>query len=359
MKDKSIKGLRERLREKDREIVRLLNERAKLAIEVGRVKNEEGIAVYDPAQEGKVYEFITGVNRGPLPDEALKGIFREVISASRALQEPTSVAYLGPEASFCHLAAQAHFGTSASYYPKGRVGEVFDEVERGRIAWGVVPSENSLEGSVKATMDRLITTTLAIRSEIFLRITHCLLSRRTGMDGIRRVYSHPQALAQCQGWLRRHLPHARLIEVESTAAAAKRVLADRKGGVIASRQAAATYGLAVIAEGIEDSPLNTTRFFVIGRGKVGMTGKDKTSIIFATAHVPGALYRALEPFAREGVNLTRIESYPVKEGLWKYLFFVDLIGHIEQEKISACLKEVEKQTTLFKVLGSYPRGEEP
>jgi chorismate mutase/prephenate dehydratase len=359
MKRQSLKDLREQLQKKDRQIVKLLNERTQLSLEVGKTKNAQGREVYDPSQEDKVYEHIRGLNQGPLSEKALNDIFREIISSSRALQEPTAVAYLGPEASFCYLAAQSHFGKSAFYYSQTKVAEVFDEVERGRISWGVVPVENSLEGSVKTTLDRLISTPLNIRAEIFLRISHCLISPGTRMEGIKRIYSHPQALAQCQGWLRRNLPHSHLIEVDSTVAAAEQVIKDRKGAAIGSCRAAATYGLKIIAEGIEDSPLNTTRFFVIGRGESQATGNDKTSVLFATPHVPGALYQALGPFASEQINLTRIESYPMKDRLWKYLFFVDLVGHRGEKKIKKCLAEVQGAAALFKVLGSYPQGEEP
>ncbi len=359
MKKALLKELRAKLQQKDQEIVQLLNERINLALEIGKTKYAQGQEVYDPSQEEKVYDYLKEVNVGPLPEKALKDVFREIISSSRALQEPTQVAYLGPEASFCHLAAQSHFGKSTRYLSQTKVSEVFDEVERGRIAWGVVPVENSLEGSVKTTLDRLISTPLTIRAEIFLRISHCLISLSTHKAAIKRIYSHPQAFAQCQGWLGRNFPHSRLIEVDSTVAAAEHVLKDRKAAAIASSVAAATYGLKVIAEDIEDSPLNTTRFFVMGRGQGAATGNDKTSVLFATQHVPGALYHALGPFAKDKINLTRIESYPMRDRLWKYLFFVDMAGYPDDKKIKKCLAEVQRSATLFKVLGSYPRGEEP
>jgi chorismate mutase/prephenate dehydratase len=358
MKKQPLKEIREKLRKKDREIVKLLNERTKLSIEVGKAKDSQGWEAYDPSQEGKVYDYIREINEGPLPEKALKNIFREIISSSRTLQEPTRVAYLGPEASFCYLAAQSHFGASALYYSQTMVSEVFDEVEKGRIAWGVVPVENSLEGPVKTTLDKLLSTPLNIRAEIFLRVSHCLISSSKKLEGIKRVYSHPQAIAQCQDWLRRNLPHAPLIEVDSTVAAAERVLENQEGAAIGSALAAATYALTIIAEGIEDSPSNTTRFFVIGRGHSTATGEDKTSILFATTHAPGTLYQALGSFAREGVNLTRIESYPMRDRIGNYLFFVDFDGHRDEKKIKKCLGDLEGSTTLFKILGSYPKGEE-
>jgi chorismate mutase/prephenate dehydratase len=359
MKKPSLKDLREKLHKKDREIVKLLNERAQLSMEVGRTKNSLGNGIYDPAQESKVYQYLKEINEGPLPEHDLINIFGEIISSSRALQEPTTVAYLGPEASFCYLAAQDHFGKSALYYSQPRVAEVFDEVERDRVAWGVVPVENSLEGSVKTTLDRLIATPLTIRAEIFLRISHCLLSLGTQPEKVKRVYSHPQALAQCQGWLKSNLPHCHRIEVDSTVAAAQRVLNDREGAAIGSARAATTYGLQIIAEGLEDSSSNTTRFFVIGKGQSARTGNDKTSVLFAAAHVPGSLHKALGPFAKEGINLTRIESYPTRDRIGKYLFFVDFAGHRDEKKIKKCLTNMEGITTIFKVLGSYPQGEAP
>ena len=359
MKKTSLKALREELKKKDREIAKLLNERAKLSIEVGKVKNINGWEVYDPSQESKVYDHLREINKGPLSNSALKNIFREIVSSSRALQAPTTVAYLGPEASFTYLAAQSHFGKSAQYSPQTKISEVFDEVERGRAPWGVVPVENSVEGSVKVTLDRLISTPLNIRAEIFLRTSHCLISTRERLEEIKRIYSHPQALAQCQGWLRENLPPCPVFELDSTAVAARRVMEDREGAAIGSHLAASTYGLKIIAEGIEDSASNTTRFFVIGKGKSTATGRDKTSMIFGTPHVPGALYLALEPFAKENLNLARIESYPMKDKMWEYLFFVDFAGHIEGKKEKKCLSNMEKLTTFIKVLGSYSRGDEP
>ncbi len=359
MKKSPLETLRENLKKKDREIIKLLNERAKLSIEVGKVKDLKGREVYDPSQESKVYDHLTRMNDGPLSTSALKNIFGEIISSSRALQAPTTVAYLGPEASFSYLAAQSHFGKSAQYSPQTKISEVFDEVEKEKVSWGVVPGENSAEGSVKATLDRLISTPLHIRAEIFLRISHCLISTCESVAEIKRVYSHPQALAQCQDWLRKNLPHCPILELDSTAVAARRVLEDREGAAIGSSLAAATHGLKIIARGIEDSASNTTRFFVIGKGKSMRTGRDKTSMVFGTPHVPGALYQALEPFARGHLNLTRIESYPMKDRMWEYLFFVDFAGHTEEKETKKCLSGMEKVTTFIKVLGSYPRGDEP
>ncbi len=357
MKKKSLEKIREALREKDLEIVTLLNERAKFALEVGRVKQENGQDVYDPARERLVYQNLAEINQGPFSNKAIQAIFREIISASRDLQGPVTVAYFGPEASFTHLAALAHFGQRARFFPQKNIAMVFEEVERERTAYGVVPIENSGEGSVKPTLDRLISTPLSIRTEIFLRISHYLLASREKQEKIKRVYSHPQAIAQCQGWLEKNLPQGTFLRVENTAQAAQKVLEDKEGAAIGSREAAQLYGLKILADRIEDYPLNTTRFLVMGKGQSEATGKDKTSILFGTPHKPGALFQALKPFTELALNLLRIESYPVPDRMWEYLFFVDFSGHQEDEKVLKCLRDLGPVTTFIKVLGSYPSGE--
>ncbi len=364
MSKSSLQALRALVKEKDAAMVRLLNERASLAVEIGRLKCIEGWEIYDPVQESQVYRCVEEMNKGPLPDVALRAIYREILSASRAIQAPVTVAFLGPETSFSHQAALGHFGQGALLRPQPTIAAVFDTVERGAADWGIVPVENSAEGSVKSTLDGLLATPLTIRAEVYGRIRHCLVSGGEETDRIERVYSHPQALAQCRGWLRRNLPGAVLVETESTATAARKVLEDPAGAAVASRLAADAGGLRLLAEGIEDSPLNTTRFLVLGTEKkaekaaAAPTGRDKTSILFGTAHQPGALHEALAPFAAEGVNLTRIESYPARDRMWEYLFFADFAGHREEAKPKICLEELAKRTAFLKILGSYPRGDE-
>jgi chorismate mutase/prephenate dehydratase len=358
MTESLLQELRDSIKQADREIVRLLNRRAKMSVEIGRIKAELGREVYDPSQESKIYENLIEENEGDLSVKSLRAIFREIISASRILQSPVTVAYFGPEASFTHLAAQSYFGASSQFFPQPNISSVFAEVEKGRVKWGVAPVENSLEGSVNLTLDKLIATPLKIRAEIFLRISHCLVSPQSRIDDIETVYSHPQALAQCQGWLRTKLPRAALIEVENTAAAAQRVVKEKKGAAIGSKAAAATYGLDILSEGIEDNPSNTTRFLVIGEGEGKGTGNDKTSLLFATPHTPGALFSALQPFADRQINMMKIESYPVKDRLWEYLFFVDVAGHAQDEEIKQCIDDLRRKTTFLKILGSYPRSEE-
>jgi chorismate mutase/prephenate dehydratase len=357
MKPRKLEDLRENMKEKDREIIRLLNERAQVSVQIGKVKGEGGMQVYDPAQEARVHGYLQELNSGPLPRDAVTSIFREVISASRGLQKPTAVAFFGAEASFTHLAARMHFGDSSHYFPQPRIDRVFDEVEKGSVDWGVVPVENSLEGSVNVTLDRLITTPLKIRAEIFLRISQCLISSAKSMKDIKKIYSHPQPLAQCQVWLKTNLPNCVLIEAESTTAAAQMVRGKKNEAAIGSSLAAQIYGLNTLAEGIEDSSSNMTRFLVIGRGESKVTGNDKTSLIFATPHSPGSLHGALASFAKRKINLAKIESHPVKGKLWEYSFFVDIIGHITDKQVKSCLQELKKKTTFLKILGSYPKNE--
>ncbi|MGB5216930.1 MAG: prephenate dehydratase [Smithella sp.] len=357
MKPRRLEILRGKMRDKDREIVRLLNERAQVSVQIGKVKGEGGMQVYDPAQEAKVHDYLREVNDGPLPQKALTTIFREVISASRDLQKPMTIAFLGPEASFSHFAARLHFGESGIFFPQTGISRVFDEVEKGSIDWGVVPVENSLEGSVNVTLDRLITTPLKIRAEIYLRISQCLISSAKSMKDIRRIYSHPQALAQCQVWLRTNFPNSVLHETESTAAAVQVIRGKKNEAAIGSSLAGKIYGVHLLAEGIEDNSSNMTRFLVIGSGESDATGNDKTSLIFATPHSPGSLHSALSAFARRKINLAKIESHPVKDKLWEYSFFVDLIGHVTDRHVRSCLQELKKKTTFLKILGSYPKSE--
>ncbi|NTW78425.1 MAG: prephenate dehydratase [Syntrophaceae bacterium] len=352
-----LEQLRKSMKEKDREIIRLLNERSEISVNIGKVKGREGIDVYDPSQEARVYNYLHELNSGPLPQPAIRSIFREIISASRDLQKPTTVAFLGPETSFSHLAARLHFGNSSRFFPQPGIARVFDEVERGTVDWGVVPVENSLEGSVNITLDRLILTCLKIRAEIYLRINQCLISSAKDIKSIKKIYSHPQALAQCRFWIKANLPNCALHETESTAAAAQMVKGKKSQAAIGSTLAATANGLNILAEGIEDNTSNTTRFLVLGNGESDATGKDKTSLIFATPDLPGALHRALESFAERKINLAKIESHPVKERLWEYLFFVDLIGHINDKDIKSCLTELKEKTTFLKILGSYPGAE--
>ena len=357
MKD-SLDNLRNQMRGKDKEIIRLLNERSEISVKIGKVKGQAGMEIYNPAQESRVMNYLHELNGGPLSDRQVTAIFREIISASRDLQKPISIAFLGPEASFSHQAALAHFGTSAAFQPQHGIARVFDEVEKGAAQWGVVPVDNSLEGSVNVTLDKLVLTSLKIQAEIYLRISQCLISPSKIIKGIKNVYSHPQGLAQCQAWLRANLPNVVTGEMESTAAAARLVRGKKASAAIGSAMAAEVYGLNILAHGIEDNPSNTTRFLVIGRGEGEPTGNDKTSIIFSTPDSPGALYRALASFSRRKINLAKIESHPAKDRKWEYLFFVDFAGHIRDRAIQGCIRELKDKTIYLKILGSYPRAKD-
>jgi len=357
MRKDPLEQLRKQLKKKDEEILTLLNERANIAIEVGRLKRKHDLRIYDPTQESKIHHYLHTINTGPLTAGSLKTIFTEIISASRALQEPLRVAYLGPEASFTHLAAESHFGKGTVFSPQLTISDVFDQVEKGRVHCGVVPVENSLEGAVTITLDRLISTPVDILNEIYLPISHVLLSTRNTHHGVKRVYSHPQALAQCKNWIRQNLPRSTCHDAESTAKAAAMVLEDADCAAIGSRRAASAYGLNIIAEGIEDHGSNTTRFVVIGEGENAPTGRDKTSIIFGVRHEPGALQHSLSPFAEKEINLMKIVSHPIRERMWEYLFFVDFMGHLMEDKTTQCLKALKDECTFIKILGSYPMGD--
>lgn len=357
MKPRKLEILRQKMKDKDKEIVRLLNERSKISVQIGMVKGEGGMQVYDPSQEAKVHDYLRELNSGPLPQKSMTTIYREIISASRDLQKPMTIAFLGPEATFSHLAARMHFGEASRYFPQTGISRVFDEVEKGSIDWGVVPVENSLEGSINTTLDRLITTPLKIRAEIYLRISQCLISSAKNIKDVKKIYSIPHALAQCQVWLKTNLPNCVLGETESTAAAVQMVKGKKNEAAIGSSLAGKIYGLNMLAEGIEDNSSNMTRFLVIGSGENDATGNDKTSLIFATPHSPGSLHSALSSFARRKINLAKIESHPVKDKLWEYSFFVDMIGHITDKQVKSCLQELKKKTTFLKILGSYPKSE--
>lgn len=345
---------RTRINEIDRQLLRLLNQRAALAVEIGQAKRDSGASVHVPEREQEILEELLRLNEGPLPAEALRAIWGEILSASRSLQRPFRVAHLGPLATFTHLAALRHFGESAEFIPVRGIAEVFAEVERGRADVGVVPIENSTEGVVNHTLDGLIDSELLISGEIQLEIHHYLLSRARELAEVKQVFSHPQALAQCREWLDRNLPHAEAIEVPSTATATERAVEDEYSAAIAGELAGRRYDLPVLRERIEDYAQNVTRFLVIGRRAVSPTGRDKTSILMSIRDEVGALYRILEPFAAARCNLTKIESRPTRRRPWEYVFFVDFEGHQADPVIQGVLAAVRERCLFLKVLGSYP-----
>ena len=356
MKKNSIKKLREALRTKDQEIVSLLNERAALALEVGRIKNENGREVYDPSRESLVYQYLSQISQGPLPDKALQDIYREIISACLALEAPMKVAFFGPKATFTHLAAMQQFGLSAELVPQKAIPAVFEEVGKGRAKYGVVPVENSTEGMVSHTLDMFMESELKINAEVLLEIHHYLLSRTGRLEDIKKVYSHPQPIAQCRDWLAENLPNIPVVDVASTAVAAQIVSEDYTAAAIASELAASMYDLKIVRERIEDQVNNFTRFLVIGKKLTEMSGDDKTSLMFSVKDEVGILYRMLEPFAKRGINLSKIESRPLKKKAWEYIFFLDLMGHIADPVIAEAVQELKQCCQFVKVLGSYPRA---
>jgi len=302
---------------------------------------------------------LSAQNRGPLTADNLAAIWREILSASRALEGPLTVAYFGPQATFTHQAAITHFGAAVDFRPVRTIVDVFDEVERGRAAFGVVPVENTTEGAVNVTLDRLTDSEATICGELYLEIAQYLLSRASDLSEVKRVLSHPQGLAQCRAWLSANLPGVATEETTSTAAAAEMAASDPSVAAIASELAGTLYGVPTLRPHIEDNRHNATRFLVIGsaaggRPGSGPSGHDKTSLLFAMKNEPGALYRILEPFVRAGLNLSKIESRPAKSRAWEYVIFVDFEGHRETPAVAAALREIGERTLYLRVLGSYP-----
>ncbi len=349
--------LREKIDSLDQEILKLLNERGDVALEIRKLKMENSVGVYDPGREKLINNKLKEVNAGPFSDDSVLNIFREIISASRLLQQPTRVAYLGPEGSFSHQAAYNEFGGSSELLPLGSFEEIFEEVENDRASFGGVPIENSIEGSVGMVLDLLSKTHLAITAELFERIIHFLLSKTGNIQDINIVASHPQAIAQCTKWLNNNLGDKEILETASTAEAARLASKKKNVSAIASEHAASIYKLKIIQNNIEESSLNTTRFCVIGKKTNKPTGDDRTSIVFTLKDKPGALQKSFfQPFADAKVNLTKIESRPSKERPWEYLFFVDFKGHAQDKVIKSLLSKLDKSCVYLKVLGSYPAG---
>ncbi|MBI5574804.1 MAG: prephenate dehydratase [Deltaproteobacteria bacterium] len=351
-----LKELRVEIDRLDDMILDLLNRRAKAVIEVGKIKSDENLQFYVPEREVEILRRLTAANPGPFPNDALKAIYREVISASHALEKPLSVAFLGPRATFTHLACLKHFGESADYVPQINVSEVFQAVERSVADFGVVPIENSSEGIVSNTLDMFVAHNLIICGEIMVEVSHDLLSVTGDPEHIRKIYSHPHAIAQCRGWLEKNLRATPVFDVESTARAAELAADDPSAAAIAGEAAAKIYGLKSIRKRIQDNTNNFTRFIILGKIAPNRTGNDKTSIVFAARDEVGALHLMLEPFAKYQVNLTKIESRPVKTKAWEYLFFLDMEGHISSDPVANAVDELRMRAQFLKILGSYPRA---
>lgn len=354
----ALAELRARIDRIDDELLQLISARAATAQEVARAKGPlaDGADRYRPEREAQVLRRLLESNPGPLSDEDVGRLFREIMSMCLALQQPLRVAYLGPEGTFTQAATLKHFGHAVQAHPLAAIDEVFREVESGRCNYGVVPVENSIEGMVTYTLDSFTESSLRICGEVGLRIHHHLLSRSAERSGLSRIYAHQQALAQCRRWLDAHLPGLERCAVSSNGEAARRAAVENGAGAIASEAAAGIYGLSTLAANIEDQPDNTTRFLVIGRQASPPSGDDKTSMVFSTRNRPGALCRVLAAFAENGISMTRIESRPSRRENWEYLFFVDILGHAEDAAIAGALEQVAECTSSLKLLGSYPRG---
>lgn len=353
----ALGGLRRQIDALDDRILALLNERARLAQAIGQLKNGN---VYRPEREAQVLHRLQAANAGPLPADAVERLFREIMSACRALEHPLTVAYLGPTGTFSEAAVIKQFGHAIQAMPKASIDEVFQALERGEAQFGTVPVENSTEGAVNRTLDLLLTSPLKICGEVMLRVRQHLMRRadavagEAGLDGIKVVYSHAQSLAQCHEWLNQNLPQARRIRVTSNGEAASMAAEDPGAAAVAGEIAAERYGLSIVARDIEDDPNNTTRFLVLSREDAAPCGRDKTSLVMSTKNRPGTLLDLLTPFARNGISLTKLESRPVRNGLWEYVFFIDIEGHRDDAVVRDTLAAVEPHTTLLKVLGSYP-----
>ncbi len=354
----ALEGYGEEIEQIDEQILSLLSRRQELAATIGELKRILGIDVFNPAREEELLRRVASRQQKKLTPQAVRHIFSEIISAARSIQHPLTVAFLGPEATFSHQAAISLFGHSASFLSAERIEKVFDLVEKGVCQRGVVPIENSYEGSVGTTMDLLYQHELKISAELFLRIRHHLLSRENEINGIRYLYSHPMAIAQCHSWIKANLPDVIVKETESTSLASKLAAGEKHAAAVGSHLSALHYGLKMLREDIEDNPQNVTRFLAIGKSAASPTGRDKTSILLTLRHEPGALHKALEPFARRNINMMRIESRPMKTRNWEYLFFVDFEGHEEDSNVRKALKEMEGRCAFIKRLGSFPAGGE-
>ncbi len=358
-KETKLDSVRAEIDAMDGEILALLNRRADLAQEIAKLKQQadgDKAVYYRPEREAQVLREIIGKNPGPLKDEEVGRLFREIMSACLALEQQLQVAYLGPQGTYTELAMIKHFGSSAVGLASSNIAEVFRDVKAGTCEYGVVPVENSIEGAVNQTLDLLVTSSLSICGEVYLDIHHCLMSQGGELENLKSVYAHQQSLAQCRSWLENHLPGVETVAFSSNAEAVKKAVNEERVAAIAGPEAAKLYGLPILATNIEDEPDNTTRFLVLGQDKVAGSGRDKTSILFANANAPGALKHSLACFADNGINMNKIESRPSRHANWEYVFFADLDGHTDDVAMEKALSQLAQHTQMLKVLGSYPRA---
>ncbi len=354
MSDDKLQPLREQIDAIDAQLLALLNQRARVAQQVGHVKAETNAPVFRPEREAQVLARVAQNNPGPLPSPDLQTIFREVMSACRALEKRVTVAFLGPAGTYSEQAVWQQFGQAVLELPCVSIDEVFRAVEAGTADFGVAPVENSTEGTINRTLDLLLQTSLSISGEVALPVHHSLLTQSGGMEGVTRICAHSQALAQCQAWLNQHYPGIERVAMASNGEAARLASEDSSVAAIASELAATRYGLSIAHAHIQDDPHNRTRFVVIGRLTPGASGRDQTSLVLSVANKPGAVYELLAPLAKYGVSMTRFESRPARTGSWEYYFYVDIEGHAHDVKVAQALTELQSQAAFFKVLGSYP-----
>ncbi len=352
----SLSKHRQAIDKLDEQIVKLLNERTRHVLEIGAIKLKAGEEIYAPHREGIVLARVAKLNAGPITNESLRAIYREIMSSALSLEKSMAIAYLGPEATFTHQAAIQRFGASLRYVPQKTIADVFNEVAKGRADYGVVPVENSTEGVVTHTLDMFVDSDLKVVAQIVLPISHCLVSK-TRRDRIKRLYVHPQTLAQCRSWIHKNYPQAELIETSSNARSAEFAAKEKNSGAIAGLLAAEKYRVPVLEHDIQDNSANATRFLVLGRKCPPPTGRDRTSLMLSIRDAVGALHHALAPFRRYRINMTKIESRPSKRRAWEYFFFVDCDGHLADKRVAKAIAELENQCSFVKVLGSYPNAE--
>jgi chorismate mutase/prephenate dehydratase len=362
MSDDPIVKLRERIDALDEQLLELFNQRAACAVEVARVKRklnedpEDSIEFFRPEREAQVMKRLKALNKGPLSDQEVARLIREVMSACLALEQPLKIAYLGPEGTYTQTAALKHFGHSVSTAPMSSIPDVFAAVESGQTNYGLVPVENSTEGVISHTLDMFIDSSLRVCGEVEIPINHYLASKLEDVSKIRHIYSHQQSFAQCRRWLDQNLPGIERIPVSSNAEAARLAANEDDAAVICGLPAVEIFGLKVCYENIEDLPDNTTRFVIIGKQDVAPSGNDKTSLLISTKNIPGALLGLLQPLADHGISMNKIESRPAQGYKWAYVFFIDVDGHQDDANVINALNELKQQAALFKILGSYPKA---
>jgi chorismate mutase/prephenate dehydratase len=353
----SLNDLRKEIDEIDEQLVALLNRRAAIAQKVGQSKAHSRAHYFTPEREETVYKRVCELNNGPFTPRAIKAIYREIISASLALEKPLNIAYLGPEGTFSHQASLMKFGSSSNYIPVDSIQDIFKCVEREQCDYGLAPIENSQAGVIPETLDTFVTSNLRIVSELFVPITENLASYCQKLEDIKKVYSHPQPIAQCRQWLRNHLPGVELVETSSTSRAAEQASREHSAAAIGPELAAEKYGVPILVRHIEDNPGNRTRFIVLGYNEPDRTGNDKTSIMFSVKHKSGELYHAMGAFEKYDVNLTMIESRPARSTSWEYMFYVDVQGHLKDADVMKALNLLNEHALYVRILGAYPAAE--